>query len=210
MYAFEGIGSVYWHMVAKLLVGIQQTMGRVTEGVHVAEGLRSLEGLYRKIRAGMGPKKSARSWGAIPTDPYSHSPSHAGAQQPGMTGFAKEEVLVRSLELGLRVTDGFIRFDGSLLSSSEFLTDSTVTSFQNVSGAYEDIGLPAQSLLLSCCQVPVVVKVGSSRGTTVVLNDGSERNPASLCWSGVEQRSVLAKWSGEESRVYDRSLNQRS
>ena len=80
-----------------------------------------------------------------------------------MTGFAKEEVLVRSLELGLRVTDGIIRFDGSLLSSSEFLTDSTVTSFQNLSGAYEDIGLPAQSLLLSCCQVPVVVKVGSSQ-----------------------------------------------
>ena len=56
-----------------------------------------------------------------------------------MTGFAKEEVLVRPLELGLRVTDGDIHFDGSLVSSSEFLTDSTVVTFQHVSGEFEDI-----------------------------------------------------------------------
>ena len=173
MYAFEGIGSVYWHMVAKLLVGIQQTMGRVPGGEGADEGHERLTNLYWKIRAGMGPKKLARSWGAIPTDPYSHSPAHAGAQQPGMTGFAKEEVLVRPLELGLRVADGVIAFDGSLLSPTDFLTDSTVVSFKHVSGAYEDIGLSARSLLLSCCQVPVVVKVGSSQGTAVVLNDGS-------------------------------------
>tara|TARA_B100001939_G_C16721114_1_gene521257 strand:- start:277 stop:648 length:372 start_codon:yes stop_codon:yes gene_type:complete len=111
-----------------------------------------------------------------------------------MTGFAKEEVLVRSLELGLRVTDGIILFDGSLLSSSEFLTDSTVVSFQHVSGEFEEIVLPAQSLLLSCCQVPVVVKVGSSRGTTVVLNDGSEVSTG--------EHSVGAEMSGE---VFSRS-----
>ena len=174
MHAFEGIGSVYWHMVAKLLVGIQQTMGREADGEPLGEGHEKLVALYRKIRGGMGPKKSARSWGAIPTDPYSHSPAHAGAQQPGMTGFAKEEVLVRPLELGLRVADGVIAFDASLLSPTEFLTDSTMVSFEHVSGEIEDIGLPAQSLLLSCCQVPVVVKAGPSQGTTVVLNDGSE------------------------------------
>ena len=173
MHAFEGIGSVYWHMVAKLLVGIQQTMGREADGEPLGEGHEKLVALYRKIRGGMGPKKSARSWGAIPTDPYSHSPAHAGAQQPGMTGFAKEEVLVRPLELGLRVADGVIAFDASLLSPTEFLTDSTMVSFEHVSGEIEDIGLPAQSLLLSCCQVPVVVKAGPSQGATVVLNDGS-------------------------------------
>jgi len=68
MYAFEGIGSVYWHMVAKLLVGIQQTMGRVPGGEGADEGHERLTNLYWKIRAGMGPKKLARSWGAIPTD----------------------------------------------------------------------------------------------------------------------------------------------
>lgn len=200
MYAFEGIGSVYWHMVAKLLVGIQQTMGRVTEGVDVAAGYESLEGLYRKIRSGTGPKKSAQSWGAIPTDPYSHSPLHAGAQQPGMTGFAKEEVLVRPLELGLRVTDGDIHFAGSLVSSSEFLTDSTVVSFQHVSGEFEDIVLPAQSLLLSCCQVPVVVKVGSSRGTTVVLNDGSEVSTGDHSVGAALSSEVFSR-SGRVKRV---------
>ena len=200
MYAFEGIGSVYWHMVAKLLVGIQQTMGRVPDGKGVAAGRESLEALYWRIRGGMGPKKSARSWGAIPTDPYSHSPAHAGAQQPGMTGFAKEEVLVRPLELGLRVADGVIVFDGSLLSPTEFLTDSTVVSFKHVSGAYEDIGLSAQSLLLSCCQVPVIVKAGSSKGTAVVLNDGSVVSTGDHS-VGAELSSEVFSRSGRVKRV---------
>jgi len=200
MHAFEGIGSVYWHMVAKLLVGIQQTIGREADGEPLGEGHEKLVALYRKIRGGMGPKKSARSWGAIPTDPYSHSPAHAGAQQPGMTGFAKEEVLVRPLELGLRVADGVIAFDASLLSPTEFLTDSTMVSFEHVSGEIEDIGLPAQSLLLSCCQVPVVVKAGPSQGTTVVLNDGSEVSTGDHS-VGAELSSEVFSRSGRVKRV---------
>ncbi len=38
-------------------------------------------------------------YGAIPTDPYSHTPGFAGAQQPGMTGPVKEDIC-RLGELG--------------------------------------------------------------------------------------------------------------
>ena len=38
-----------------------------------------------------GKVKTVRSYGAFPSDPYSHTPAHAGAQQPGMTGQVKED-----------------------------------------------------------------------------------------------------------------------
>jgi len=48
--------------------------------------------------------------GAIPTDPYSHTTGFAGAQQPGMTGQVKEDLLTRMSELGLHIEAGRISF----------------------------------------------------------------------------------------------------
>ncbi|CAN0044150.1 unnamed protein product, partial [Discosporangium mesarthrocarpum] len=42
---------------------------------------------------------------AFPTDPYSHTNRH-GAQQPGMTGQVKEEIVTRFGELGVRIEGG--------------------------------------------------------------------------------------------------------
>ena len=193
MYAFEGIGSVYWHMVAKLLVALQDTLfddSSESPDSSDRETFRETLGdLYWQIRRGMGPKKSAEQWGAIPTDPYSHSPSHAGAQQPGMTGFAKEEVLARPLELGLRVNAGTISFDDALLQESELHQEQQTARFQHVSGEFEDILLPKGSLLFSCCQVPVVVSAGGLQRAVVTLDDGSD-----VTFDG---SSIDARLSGE-------------
>jgi hypothetical protein len=61
---------------------------------------------YRRIRDGLGFRKDPAAYGAFPTDCYSHTPAHAGAQQPGMTGQVKEEVLTRLGELGFVLADG--------------------------------------------------------------------------------------------------------
>ena len=45
-------------------------------------------------------------YGAFPTDPYSHTPAGKGAQQPGMTGQVKEDVISRFGELGVEVKNG--------------------------------------------------------------------------------------------------------
>ena len=74
------------------------------------------------MRGGLGFNKTPVEYGAFPADPYSHTPKHAGAQQPGMTGQVKEEILTRFGELGLRVSDGTVRFEPSLLRPSEFNT----------------------------------------------------------------------------------------
>ena len=69
--------------------------------------------IYCEIRDGMGLSKTPEQYGAFPCDPYSHTPKHAGIQQPGMTGQVKEDILSRLTELGMRVR-------GGILSSTPF------------------------------------------------------------------------------------------
>ena len=54
--------------------------------------------------------KSPELYGAFPTDPYSHTPAGKGAQQPGMTGQVKEDILSEVLEIGVFVKEGLIQF----------------------------------------------------------------------------------------------------
>ncbi len=125
MFAYEGLGCIYWHMVAKLLLAVQE---RVFDARDCdAPELEALKTCYRKVRDGLGYRKSAEAYGAFPADPYSHTPGEGGAQQPGMTGQVKEEILTRWGELGLRVRDGRIHFDPVLLDESEVPEGSSLT-----------------------------------------------------------------------------------
>ena len=108
MYGYEGLGSIYWHMVSKLLLAVQEVFFRAVEEDASESTVRSLRELYYRIRYGLGLHKTPQEYGAFPTDPYSHTPRHAGAQQPGMTGQVKEEILTRRGELGIRIREGRI------------------------------------------------------------------------------------------------------
>jgi hypothetical protein len=182
MYGYEGIGSIYWHMVAKLLVAIQDAaFGAIHSGGPDHAVQRLVDG-YRRVRAGMGFTKTAQEHGAIPIDPYSHTPSHAGAQQPGMTGLVKEELLIRPAELGVTVDGGEIRFDTSFLRVSELVADERVFRTLDMSLDWIDTALPKGSFGLTVCQVPIVVSTTDgeslieadlSDGTTVRLEGQS-------------------------------------
>jgi len=117
MFGYEGLGCIYWHMVAKLLLALQERAFEAYD--QGAPELEALTQAYRKVRDGLGYRKDAGAYGAFPADPYSHTPGEGGAQQPGMTGQVKEEVLTRWGELGLRVQAGLVRFDPILLDPEE-------------------------------------------------------------------------------------------
>ena len=117
MFAYEGLGCIYWHMVAKLLLAVQECVFDALD--QRAPELEALKKHYRKVRDGLGYRKSAAAYGAFPADPYSHTPGEGGAQQPGMTGQVKEEILTRWGELGLRMRDGRVHFDPVLLDPDE-------------------------------------------------------------------------------------------
>jgi hypothetical protein len=117
MFGYEGLGCIYWHMVAKLLLAVQE---RVFEAADTqAPELPALQDLYRRVRDGLGYRHSVAHYGAFPADPYSHTPGEGGAQQPGMTGQVKEEILTRWGELGLRVRDGRVHLNPVLLDAAE-------------------------------------------------------------------------------------------
>jgi hypothetical protein len=117
MFAYEGLGCIYWHMVAKLLLAVQENVFEAADWR--APELPALIAHYRRVRDGLGYRKSAAAYGAFPADPYSHTPGEGGAQQPGMTGQVKEEILTRWGELGLRVRGGRVHFHPVLLDAAE-------------------------------------------------------------------------------------------
>jgi len=176
MYLYEGLGCVYWHMVAKLLVAAQEIALRAAEDGTSKRLSDDLAVLYRRIRSGLGFEKTPGEFGAFPTDPYSHTPRHGGAQQPGMTGQVKEEILTRFGELGVRVDRGVVRFRPVLLESCEFLREPTLFSYFDVHGGAASLDLDAGKMAFTFCQVPVVYEtVEGDAWVCVALGDGSER-----------------------------------
>ena len=121
MYGYEGIGTIYWHMIGKLLLAIQETYWKALDSEESSDVVVRLGEMYRRVRAGLGFCKSPSDYGAIPIDCYSHTPAHAGAQQPGMTGQVKEEILTRLGELGLRLGGGRISLSPGLLRPNEMV-----------------------------------------------------------------------------------------
>ena len=189
MFGFEGLGSIYWHMVAKLLLAVEENFFAALDGEADDATLRRLGDFYYRVRAGIGFNKSPAEYGAFPTDPYSHTPKHAGARQPGMTGQVKEEVLTRFGELGIRVGNGEVSIEPALLRAREFSEDSRQFRYLDVFNAWKDIDVPASSLAFTWCQVPIVYVLDDSAepGIEIELDDGARSRfedfklPANLC-----------------------------
>ncbi|HKL22767.1 MAG TPA: hypothetical protein VJ904_13250, partial [Tichowtungia sp.] len=114
-FKYEGLGSIYWHMVSKLLLAVQETCIQARG----SEFESPLMERYYDIRRGIGAHKSVQEQGAFPTDPYSHTPSMMGAQQPGLTGQVKEDFISRMMELGVRVKNGCLGFDPFLSTEND-------------------------------------------------------------------------------------------
>ncbi|HMB68893.1 MAG TPA: hypothetical protein VKU85_06260, partial [bacterium] len=173
MYGYEGLGCIYWHMVAKLLLAVQEIAVKADEEGEPTELRAALADAYYRIRDGLGFRKTAAEYGAFPTDPYSHTPRHAGARQPGMTGQAKEEILTRLGELGVRIRDGELRFRPVLLRRDELLSEPCAFPARP-DGARDSLRVPEGGLAFTFCGVPVVYAAGDDSRITVVRRDGSE------------------------------------
>ncbi len=169
MFGFEGLGSIYWHMVSKLLLAIQEIFFAARDNGTDAETCSRLGSLYYAVRDGIGFNKTPSEYGAFPMDPYSHTPKHAGAQQPGMTGQVKEEVLTRFGELGVRVRDGLVHFEPGLLRAVEFSGERRVFRYLDVNGDWQDIDVPGASLAFTWCQVPVVYRLEDADAPSLTL-----------------------------------------
>ena len=169
MFAFEGLGSIYWHMVAKLLLATQENFFSAADAKTDTQVCDQIGRLYYRIREGIGFNKTPDEYGAFPTDPYSHTPKHAGARQPGMTGQVKEEILCRFGELGVRVDNGHARFAPNLLRRREFLDQPRELRFVDATGCWRTIEVPAASLAFTWCQIPVLYRLNNESAGEVIV-----------------------------------------
>jgi hypothetical protein len=198
-FAYEGLGSIYWHMVAKLLLAAQECYQQAVAESAAATTVEGLAAVYYDIRAGLGFNKSPGVYGAFPTDPYSHTPWGSGARQPGMTGQVKEEILARWGELGVSVHNGQIHFAPSLLRDDEFLAEPASFTAIGAGGQRQTIALPAHSLAFTFCQTPIIytraggaqIEVNYEEGRSEIT-PGSSLDPATS--KHILNRSGLVKY----------------
>ncbi len=162
-FAYEGLGSIYWHMVSKLLLAVQECSLRAIHENADPVLTGQLLDHYYEIEAGIGVHKSPKLYGAFPTDPYSHTPLHKGAQQPGMTGQVKEDILSRFGELGVFVRDRQLYFNPRLLRKEELLTDNIDFEYFTINGALKRLKLQKGQLAFTYCSVPVIYSAGQAQ-----------------------------------------------
>ena len=172
-FGYEGLGSFYWHMVSKLLFAVQENCIKAIQQ-HSSKGISaSLAAHFNDINEGIGVHKSPAVYGAFPTDPYSHTPMGKGAQQPGMTGQVKEDILTRMAELGVQTQVGKLIFKPYLLHNSEFLIEATQAQFILVDGSTKTFRLEMDSLAFTVCQVPIVYTIAYTNRIEVVYANGT-------------------------------------
>jgi hypothetical protein len=177
-YKYEGLGCIYWHMVSKLLLAVSDVRGAAGAASPAVQ--QRLREHYEAIREGIGVHKTPTEYGAIPTDPYSHTPGFAGVQQPGMTGQVKEDILSRFAEMGASVEAGRLVFGADRFRAVELRQSAGRFEYLDPDGEPRGLDLQAGALAFTMCQVPVVVHRAGPARVELLLADGSSRKVGGL------------------------------
>jgi len=199
-YGYEGLGSIYWHMVSKLLLAVQENIYKGKNEYADPEIMGHLVAHYYEIRAGIGANKNPELYGAFPTDAYSHTPSIAGVQQPGMTGQVKEDVLNRWAELGISVQDGQLSVEPFFMHPDEFIDEESSFEFVNAKGDFESLPLSQGQMGFTYCGVPMVYQSGESYALTVYYADGKKETSEQSSLSENDSQGIFSR-SGNITRI---------
>ncbi|MDP4239967.1 MAG: hypothetical protein Q8904_10915 [Bacteroidota bacterium] len=158
-YKYEGLGCIYWHMVSKLLLAVGENISGAALQHAGSETMNRLMVHYNSIQKGIGAHKSPAVYGSFPFDPYSHTPTMAGVQQPGMTGQVKEDIINRFFELGVTVRKGQLRIQPLILKREEFIQPSALH--------------PDQYPMLSFtyCSIPFIYQIDGREGVDMIFQD---------------------------------------
>lgn len=175
-YGYEGLGSIYWHMVSKLLLATQECFFKAIDEKADPAIIGRLGDHYYEIKAGIGLYKSPELYGAFPIDAFSHTPADSGVKQPGLTGQVKEDVISRIGEIGIIVKNGEIYFEPSLLNKEEILDKKKVFEYYSLKGEWCNIDLHENQLAFTFCQVPIVYNFSDEEKISVFLKDGKVEN----------------------------------
>jgi hypothetical protein len=192
-YGYEGLGSIYWHMVSKLLLATEECFFKAVDEKADPALLGAIQDHYYEIKAGIGLYKSPELYGAFPTDAYSHTPGNAGAKQPGMTGQVKEDFISRMGELGVHTTHGEIVFDTPLFNPDEFATKACSFEYYDVNSKQQKLTVKPDQFAFTFCQVPVVYTRSDQEEIVLSFKDGKREK--------ITGHAIGKEWS---QMVFDR------
>jgi len=178
-YKYEGLGSIYWHMVSKLLLAVGENIKKATLEGENSDIIQQMKVHYAAIQKGIGAHKSPADYGSFPFDPYSHTPIMAGVQQPGMTGQVKEDIISRFFELGIQVENGVIYIKPIILNKAEFVQ---VSEKQN-----------APQLSFTYCTVNFVYVIDGNHGIDVHYNDGKIDYNTNYSLTNQQSKAVFSR-----------------
>ncbi len=169
-FKYEGLGSIYWHMVSKYGLAVIENIERDDKAKVSDEWINS----YKEIKEGLGVHKSPDQYGAFPTDPYSHTPAFAGAQQPGMTGQVKEDIIARWHELGIKVNEGKLHFILRPFILNDFEEGTKDYTWIDMEGAEQTMQISGKTMFFTFCQIPVIYKLDEKPGLHIHFTSGKK------------------------------------
>ena len=187
------MGSIYWHMVSKLHLAVQEVLEKAIQDNEDVTIVNALALHYDEIGKGIGVHKTPEVYGAFPTDPYSHTPSHRGAQQPGMTGQVKEDVLTRKGELGLMVSEGKLSFQPTFLNKNQFLKQEETVSFFDLENNPFSLKLEKGSLAFTICQVPIIYKIGNENQIELMYENDKVETISNTTLSQEQSQKIFSR-----------------
>jgi len=199
-YGYEGLGSIYWHMVSKLLLATQECYFNAIKEDAGNEIQNKIKQHYYEIKAGIGLYKSPGLYGAFPTDAYSHTPANAGVKQPGLTGQVKEDVISRFGELGVLVKNGKISFNPSLFNRNEVQQQMETFSYFDLKGNQKSVELSSGQIGFTFCQVPVIYTFGSKNSTSAFFKNGEIKHFGNNETDESTSAAIFSR-SGEVERI---------
>jgi hypothetical protein len=174
-FAYEGLGSIYWHMVSKLGLAVAENLRTAIETGATDKTVQDLRDHLSAVRTGIGAEKSPVDYGAFPSDPYSHTPENAGVKQPGMTGQVKEDVLARFMELGVRIDQGTLGFNLECFDAAECVQQEASFEYFDLRGEAREISIPKGGFGFTLFQVPVIYQPGDRDEIILKSADGSSQ-----------------------------------
>jgi hypothetical protein len=186
-YGYEGLGSIYWHMVSKLLLAVEECFFKALDENADNGIIGEIKDHYYEIKAGIGLYKSPELYGAFPTDPYSHTPRNSGVKQPGMTGQVKEDFISRMGEIGFRVKEGQIEFIPRLINKNEFLNEEDTFEYYTVEGKKRQLVLHEKQLGFTICQVPVIYNL--TPGSEKIIISFTAGNKEEIAGNSIDRQT---------------------
>jgi len=174
-YKYEGLGCIYWHMVSKLLLAIGENIKAASEQSVDKAIIERLEKHYFEVKDGIGAHKSPAVYGSFPFDPYSHTPTMAGVQQPGMTGQVKEDIISRFYELGVEVENGCLIINPTILKADEFIHTASETP----------------CLSFSYCSIPFVYVIDNETEIEVIYANGNIEKQAGYMLNRLQSQAIF-------------------